>query len=203
MFPLGPDPTPWRKLDDRRASRRRLRRPQRAAHRARGADRAGVPGVPRRLPPAAAGPSPAAPRHPRRPGGLGERPVRGARPAEERQHRRRRRAADVPGHRHRHRVRQEGPARLGRGRRGGGDRLGRPPHLHRDQSALFADGAALDVRGGQHRQQPARAVRHHRRARRGPCRRVLPHVRRQGRRLGEQELPVPGDPRGAARPSAC
>ena len=56
------------------------------------------------------GPSGAAARHPRRPGGVGERPVRRARPAEERQHRRRRRAADVPGHRHRDRHGQEGPA---------------------------------------------------------------------------------------------
>ena len=59
-----------------------------------------------------------------------------------------------------HRVRQEGPARLGRRRRGGGAELRRAPHLHRDQSALFADGAAVDVRGGEHRQQPAGAVRH-------------------------------------------
>ena len=106
------------------------------------------------------GPSRAAARDPRRSRGLGQRPLRRARPAEERQHRRRRRAADVPGHRHRDRVRQEGPARGGRRRRGGADRLGRPPHLHRDQPALLADGAAVDVRGGQHRQQPAGAVRH-------------------------------------------
>ena len=123
----------------------------------------------------------------------GERPVRGAGSAEERQHRGRRRAADVPGHRHRDRVRQEGPARLGRRRRGGGAVLGRPSHLHRDQSALFADGAAVDVRGGEHRQQPAGAVRHHGGARRAPRRRVPSDVRRQGRRQREQVVPVPGD----------
>ena len=39
-------------------------------------------------------------------------------------------------------VRQEGPARLGRGQRGGGAVLWRPPDLHRDQPALFPDGAA-------------------------------------------------------------
>ena len=66
--------------------------------------------------------------------------------------------------------------------------LGRPPHLHRDQPALFADGAAVDVRGGEHRQQPAGAVRHHGRARRAPCRRVPSDVRRQGRRQREQEF---------------
>ena len=132
-------------------------------------------------------------RDPRRPGGERQRPVRGARSAEERQHRRRRRAADVPGHRHGDRVRQEGPARLGRWRRGGGAVLGRASHLHRDQPALFADGAAVDVRGGQHRQQPAGAVRHHGGARRAPRRRVPSDVRRQGRRIGEQVVPVPGD----------
>ena len=38
-----------------------------------------------------------------------ERQVRGLRFSQERQHRRRRRAADVPGHRHRHHHGQEGP----------------------------------------------------------------------------------------------
>ena len=51
----------------------------------------------------------AAPDH-RRPGGLRQRPVRRARPAQERQHRRRRRAADVPGHRHRDRDGQARPS---------------------------------------------------------------------------------------------
>ena len=55
---------------------------------------------------------------------------------------------------------------------------GRAPHLHRDQPALLADGAADDVRGGQHRQQPAGAVRHLRRPGRAPRRRVPPDVRR-------------------------
>ena len=132
---------------------------------------------------------------PRRPRGQRQRPVRRAGPAEERQYRRRRRAADVPGHRHGDRVRQEGPARLGGRRRGGGAGLGRAPHLHRDQPALFADGPAVDVRGGQHRQQPAGAVRHPGRPRRAPRRRVPPDVRRQGRRQCQQDLPVPGDPR--------
>ncbi len=171
----------------RRHAPRGVRRPKRVAHRPRGAHCARLPGLPRGLAPAAARPSRPAPPHPRRSRGVGERPFRGARPPEERQHRGRRRAADVPGHRHRDRVRQEGPARLGGGQRGGGDRARRSPHLHRDQSPLLADGAARDFPGGQHRQQPAGAVRHHGRAGRGPRGRVPPDVRRQGRRLGEQD----------------
>ncbi len=57
--------------------------------------------------------------HPRRPRGVGQRPLRRPRPAEERLHRGRRRAADVPGHRHRHRQGQEGPVRAHRRRRRG------------------------------------------------------------------------------------
>ena len=55
-----------------------------------------------------------------------ERPFRRPRPAQERRHRRRRRAADVPGHRDRHRQGQAGPVRVHRRRRRGGDR---PGHL--------------------------------------------------------------------------
>ena len=73
--------------------------------------------------------------------------------------------------------------------------LGRASHIHRDQPALFADGAAVDVRGGEHRQQPAGAVRHHGRPRRAPRRRVSPDVRRQGRRFRQQVVSVPGNPR--------
>ena len=58
-------------------------------------------------------PRPAA-QHPRRSRGVGQRPLRRPRPAEERLHLRRRRAAHVPGHRHRHREGQEGPVRVHR-----------------------------------------------------------------------------------------
>ena len=168
-----------------------------------GARAVGLPGLPRRLAPAAAGAPAATGEYSRGPGGQRERPVRGTGPAEERQHRRRRQAADVPGHRHRHRHRQEGPARLGRGRRGGGDLLRRPPHLYRDQPALLADGAAVDVRGGEHRQQPAGRLRDPGAAGRASCRRVPPDVRAQGRWLGEQDLPVPADKGGAERAEAA
>ncbi len=95
--------------------------------------------------------------HPRRPRGLGQRPLRGPRPAAERQHRRR-----------------QGPARRARtpappsciGKKGqrvwtGGDdeAASGARHLrdlHARQPALLADGAADDVRRGQHRHQPAR-----------------------------------------------
>ena len=134
-------------------------------------------------------------RHPRRPRGLGQRPLRRPRAAEERRHRRRRRAARLPGHRHRHRHGQEGPAGPHRRRRRGGHRPGRVRHVHDGEPALLADGAAHHVGGGQHRHQPAgpdRDLRHRRR-------RVRLPVHGQGRRLGQQELPVPGD-EGAAQP---
>ena len=82
-------------------------------------------------------------------------------------------------------------------------RLGRASHLHRDQSALFADGAAVDVRGGEHRQQPAGAVRHHGRARRAPRRRVPSDVRRQGRRLGQQDVSCSRKPARSCRRRSC
>ena len=201
MFPLAPLTHALEAAADRGRAHRHLRRRDRAAHRPRGAERTGLPGLPRRVAPAAPRPSGAAARDPRRPRGVGQRPLRRARSAEERQHRRRRRAADVPGHRHRARVRQEGPARLGRRQRGGGAVLRRAPHLHRNQSALFADGAAVDVRGGEHRQQPAGAVRHHGRPGRGPRRRVPPDVRRQGRRLGQQDASCSRRPARSCRPS--
>ena len=81
---------------------------------ARGADAADPDGDARHRAPAAAGPPRAAARDPRRPGGLGQRSVRRARAAQEREHRRRRRAAGLPGHRHRDRHGQEGPARADR-----------------------------------------------------------------------------------------
>ena len=45
-------------------------------------------------------------------------------------------------------------------------------------------------RGSQHRQQSAGPVRHHGRARRASCRRIPPHVRRQGRRQRQQDVSV-------------
>ena len=133
--------------------------------------------------------------HPRRPAGLRQRPVRGAGPAEERQRVRRRRAADVPGHRHRDRAGQEGRGRADRRRRRGGDRPRRLRRLHPAGPALLPAGAADDVGGAQHRHQPAGAGRalRERAARRA---RVLVPVHGQGRRLGEQVVPLPGDQGG-------
>src|SRR3546814_14589540 len=86
-------------------------------------------------------------RSPVRQGGLAERSFRRARTAEERQYLGRHDPAELPGHRHRHRDRQEGPVCLDRGQRRGGDLEGRPPNLYRDQPETFAAGAAVDVRG--------------------------------------------------------
>ena len=112
---------------DRRLCRRRqFRRPRRVKVEPRGADPADRRGLCRLPASAAPGPSRSSsarsstiPR-PRRT------TVRRLRSAEERQHRRRQGAADVPGHRHRDRHGQEGPARVDRRRRRGGARRGHP-----------------------------------------------------------------------------
>ena len=96
-------------------------RPDVPPGRARGDPAADRRGDARHRPlPAAGPPGPAAADH-RRPRGLGQRPLRRARPAQERQHLRRRRAADVPGHRHRDRDGQEVRGRADRRRRRRGD----------------------------------------------------------------------------------
>ncbi len=139
------------------------------------------------------GSSAAAPRHPRRPRGLGQRPLRRLRSPEERQYRGRQDPADVPGHRHRHRPRQEGAARLDRRRRCRGARRRHPQDLYRDQSALQPGGAARHVRGGQYRRQSAGADRPLCRG----GRRVQIPLHRQGRRLGQQ------DPFSSSRRQRC
>ena len=136
-----------------------------------------------------AGPPEAAAQHPRRQGSLRQRQVRRLRLPEERQHCRRRRAADVPGHRHGDHHGQEGLARHHRGRRRGGARRRRARRLPEAQPALLAARAAVDVRGEEHAEQHARAVRNLC----GGRGRLQVHVHGQGRRLGQQELPVPGD----------
>ena len=105
--------------------------------------------------------------------------------------------AVLPGHRHGDRDRQEGPARLDGRRRRSGARARHLRHLHRDQPALLADGAALGVRRGEHGHEPARPDR----ALRDRRRRVPVPLRHQGRRLGEQDVPLPGD-QGAPEPEA-
>ena len=66
------------------------------------------------------------------------------------------------------------------------------------QPALLAARAARHVPREEHRHEPSGADRDLRRARR----RVPPAVPRQGRRLGEQDLPLPGD-EGAAQPGVA
>ncbi len=191
LFPLGADRGALSQADRRPCVDRRFRGRRIVKVDARGADPARGPGLRRQRASAAPRPSRFAARDPRRSGGLRQRPVRRLRPVEKRQYRRRPGVADVPGHRHRDRHGQKGPAGLDRGRRCRGD-LGRhPPHLYRDQSALQPGGAVVDVRGGQHRRQPAGPDRSLCRARR----RIQIPVHRQGRRLGQQELPLSADRR--------
>ena len=144
--------------------------------------------------PAPGPPRPAAP-HPRRPRGQSPTTVRRARPAEEREHRGGGRPADVPGHRHRDRHGQARPARADRGRRRGGPLARHLRRLHPAQPALLADGPADHVGREEHRLQPAgadRAVRDRRR-------RLQVPLHGQGRRLGQQVLPLPGDEGGPER----
>ena len=78
----------------------------------------------------------------------------------------------------------------------GGDRPRRVRRLHPAQPALLADGAAHDVGGEEHRLQPARpdrALRRHRARARDV---VQVPLHGQGRRLGQQVLPLPGDQGG-------
>ena len=147
----------------------------------------------------APGPPGAAAADHRRPRVVGQRPVRGARPAQERQHLRGRRAADVPGHRHRDRDGQEDRGRADRRRRRRVDLARRLRRLHPAQPALLAAGAAVDVRGEEHRHQPAGTGGALLGARR-PAGVQVP-VHGQGRRLGQQVVPVPGD-QGDPQPAA-
>ena len=159
LFPLGPDPTPYRKIssDGVRVenvmgkevvvvAREALRALAEAAfidinHLLR-------PGHLKQLRV-----------DPRRSGGLRQRQVRRLRFPQERQYRGRRRAADVPGHRHRHHHGQEGPAGLDRRRGRGGARRRRARCVSEKEPALFAARAALDVRGDEHQEQHAGAGR--------------------------------------------
>ena len=84
---------------------------------------------------------------------------------------------------------QEGPARLHRRRRRGGAARRRARRLSEEEPALQPGRAADDVRGEEHRRQSARADRD---LRRGRGRLQIP-VRRQGRRLRQQDVPLSGD----------
>ena len=142
---------------------------------------------------------PAAAQHPRRPRGLRQRPLRRPRPAEERSDRRRWRPADVPGHRHGDREGQEGPVRVHRRRRRGSHRPRHLRHLPDLEPALQPDGATRHVHREEHRHEPAGGDQDLGDRRR----RLQVPVHGQGRRLGEQELPLPGDQGAAQRGHAA
>jgi hypothetical protein len=140
------------------------------------------------------GPPRAARRDPRRPRGLRERPRGGARAPPQRRGRLRLRPPDVPGHRHGHDRRQEGPARLDRGRD--------EEHLSRGvfetyarENLRYSQTVPLTMYDEGTRDEPAGADRPLRDGRHGV---PLPDDR-EGRRVGEQDAPLPGD-EGAPQP---
>jgi hypothetical protein len=69
----------------------------------------------------------------------------------------------VPGHGHGHRDRQAWQVCDHERRRRGVVVPGHLRHFHRDESAVLTDGSGIDVRGEEHRHEPAgpdRALRH-------------------------------------------
>ena len=184
---------------DRRAGGRIgvRRRPDSVARRTRDPRRPRLRRLPRHFPLPQARPSGAARVDPRRPGSVRQRPLRRLGAAQERQCGGGRSPAHVPGHGHGDRLRQEGRGCLDRDRRRGGARRRRPADLHRDPFALQPAGAARDLRGGQHRRQPAGPDRHPR----GPRQGLRVPLHRQGRRFGEQDVLLPADPVGARPPA--
>ena len=107
----------------------------------------------------------------------------------------------MPGHRHRDRDGQEVRGRAHRRRRRRGDQPWRVRRLHPAQPPLLAARAADDVRGEEHRHQPARADRALLDAREGRPGVQVP-LHGQGRRLGQQVVPLPGD-QGRPQPDAA
>ena len=196
-FPLGKDQTRYRKVEgsEKYVSVAVLRGQGDPHGRSRGADRPRQRGDARHLLPAARGTQRIRGQDPARPGGLAERQGRGGDVAAQCRDLRPVRASGLPGHRHRDHHRQEGPAGLDRGRGRGGALEGGVQDLHRGEPALLADRGARHVPGGQHRHQPAGPDRHPG----GGRRRLQVPLHRQGRRLGQQDLPLPGD-EGAADP---
>ena len=134
--------------------------------------------------------------HPRRPRGVGQRPLRGPRPAARTPTSRP--AACCP-------MCQDTGTAIVMGKKGqfvftgGGDEAAIARGIfetYQTANLRYSQMAPLDHVGrGQHRHQPAGPDRDLRRRRR----RLQVPVHGQGRRLGQQELPVPGD-QGAAQP---
>ena len=195
-FQRGEDTTSYRLVSEEIRQEGQVRR---QAGPRRGPERALAPRVRgdarRVVPPPAEAPA-AGRRDPEGPRGLAERPLHGDDAAPQRGGLGEVRAAVLPGHGHGDGRGLEGPAGLDGSRRRRAHLERDLEDLHRGEPPLFADGRAHDVRGGQHRQQPAGADRHLRDAGHG----VQAALRREGRRLGEQERPLPGD-EGAPEPS--
>ena len=120
---------------------------------------------------------------------------------QEREHRGRRRAADVPGHRHRDRQGQEGPARAHRRRRrGGASPAASSTTYHDAQPALLADGAARPCGT---RRTPAPTCRPQIEIYADRRRRLQVPVHGQGRRLGQQDATCSRRPRRSSTRRGC
>ena len=117
MFPHGADTTPYRKLDGAWVGERHVPRRARPDGRRGGAHAARVRGLRDVSHLFRPGHLAQLRDDPRRPRSVGERPLRRAQHAAERLRLGRHGAAVVPGHRHRDRHRQEGPARVDQRRR--------------------------------------------------------------------------------------
>ena len=123
-----------------------------------------------------------------------QRPLRRPRPAQERQHRGRRRAADVPGHRHRDRDGQARRARAHGRRRRASDQPRHPARPTRRPRCASRRWRPLTMWEEQNTgtNLPAQIELYA-----AAGRRLQAPLHGQGRRLGQQELPVPGDQGGA------
>ncbi len=109
------------------------------------------------------------------------------------------RTADLPGHRHRHRRRQKGPAGLDR-RQGRGVALqGGLQDLHRGEPALHPDRGPGHVRREEHRHQPAGPDRHLRHRRHG----LQVPVHGQGGRQRQQDACSTRRPRRCSPRRSC
>ena len=163
--------------------------------RPRGAPPRRAPGVPRRRLPLSPGPPRAARRRARRPRGVRERQERRAVAAAQRRGRGRLRAADVPGHGHRHdrrrrRASASSPAAATRSTCRAAST--RPTRARTCATRRACRSRCTTRQNSGH--EPARADRRLRDGRHGV---PLPDAR-QGRRLREQDVPVPGDARASS-----
>ena len=137
--------------------------------------------------------------HPRRFRSLRQRPLRGLHHAAEPVRRSRRRTAHLSGHGYGDLYRPQGRGRLYGRRRRRAYRARRLRDLQGAQPALFAGGSLHDDRREEFGHEPSGADRHLRRPPRHGVRVPLHH---QGRRFGQQDLPLPADQGAAQREDA-